>query len=259
MKHSSGQALLVVLLVLSVALTAGLSLVARTTSDISISQKETESNKAFEAAEAGIEKALKKIEEGITVSNFSIDEADLGNIGASSEVSLSDLSGNNRAIRTLYPGESATFWLNSFILNEEAFPNDGISWSGGNLNICWDDESLEKAEAIVYYQEGGQYKTERYYDGQSGVSCGEDFGQGLIISGLGSSHYFVNVRFYSDQTGSVRFTAAGEPNALPSQGVLINSQGQVSDVSRRLQVIKGWPELPDFFDFVLFSGGNLSK
>ncbi|MGI6278315.1 MAG: hypothetical protein ACOYJ8_00640 [Patescibacteria group bacterium] len=256
MKRSSGQALLVVLLVLSVALTAGLSLVARTTTDISISQKETESNKAFEAAEAGIEEALKQIEEGSTAP-ITLNEDSLGNIGASSEVRLSDLSGNSQVIRTLYPGESATFWLNYFTIDGEAFPNDDISWSG-NLNICWDDESLGKAEAIVYYQEGGQYKTERYYDGQSGVSCGEGFGQGLTISGLGSSHYFVNVRFYSDQTDSVRFTAAGEP-ALPSQGVLIDSQGQVSDVSRRLQVIKGWPELPDFFDFVLFSGGDLSK
>lgn len=249
---------MVVLLVLSVALTAGLSLVARTTTDISISQKETESNKAFEAAEAGIEQALKEIEEGVTSSSFSIDEEGLGDIGASSEVSLTNISGN-QAIRTLYPGESATFWLNFFIVDGEAFPNDEISWSGDNLNICWDDESLEKAEVTVYYQEGGQYKAKRYYDGQSGVSCGEDFGRGLVINDLGSGGHFVNVRFYSDQADPVRFTAVGEPNALPSQGVLIDSQGQVSDVSRRLQVIKGWPELPDFFDFVLFSGGNLVK
>lgn len=248
-----------VLLVLSVALTAGLSLVARTTTDISISQKETESNKAFEAAEAGIEEALKRIEEGSTIPNFSISETDLGDIGASSEISLSDLSGDNRVIRTLYSGESATFWLNSFSIDGETFPNDDVSWSGDTLKICWDDESLEKAEAIVYYQEGGQYKAKRYYEGQENVSCDEGFDRGLIIGDLGTNHYFVNVHFYDDQAGSVRFTAAAEGEPLPSQGILISSQGQVSDVSRHLQVIKGWPELPDFFDFVLFSGGDLSK
>ncbi|KUK78880.1 MAG: hypothetical protein XD95_0727, partial [Microgenomates bacterium 39_7] len=217
-----------------------------------------ESNKAFEAAEAGIEQALKEIEEGTASPLLFIDEESLSDIGASSEVSLTNISGN-QAIRTLYPGESATFWLNCLNIDGEAFPNDEISWSGDNLNICWDDESLEKAEAIVYYQEEGEYKAKRYYDGVQGdVSCGEGFNRSLQINNLSDNHNFINVRFYSDQADPVRFTVKGEP-ALPSQGVLIDSQGQVSDVYRRLQVIKGWPELPSFFDFVLFSGGDLVK
>ena len=131
------------------------------------------------------------------------------------------------------------------------------SWSGDKVDICWDNNEVTKIEATAYYyyQEGGDFKAKRYYDGPTtGVSCGEDFSQGLEVPvPLGIK--FINVRFYED-VGQVKFSAA--PN-LPAQGTTIVSQGQVADVSRRLQVVRGWPELPDFFDFVLFSGGSLAK
>lgn len=263
MKKSSGQALLIVLLVLSVALTAGLSLVARTTTDISISQKETESNKAFEAAEAGVEEALKKIEEGAISPGFVIDEEGLGDIGASSRVSLADIP-NNQAARILYPGEAATFWLNNFTLDGEAFPSSEVAWAGDS-RICWDDSSVnDKVEVIVYYYDG-TYGFNRYYGVGSGVSCSADgsgdFGQGIEIPNLDNKHKFVNVRFYGSGSEAVRFVAessSGSPS-LPSQGKIIESQGEVGDVSRRIQVTKTWPELPSFFDFILFSGGDLTK
>lgn len=253
MKRSSGQALLVVLLVLSVALTAGLSLVARTTTDIAISQKETESSKAFEAAEAGIEEALKNLETGLGGGDFSIS---LEDSGANASVQFVGTDDGQLAIRTLNPGETATFWLNYFSLDGEAFPNDSVSWSGDRVNICWDENEVTKIEATAYYQEGGFFKAKRHYGKTTGVSCGGDFSQGLeVLVPLGTTFNFVNVRFY-EGASRVRFLAV--PN-LPAQGTIIVSQGQVADVSRRLQVVRGWPELPDFFDFALFSGGNLAK
>ena len=256
MKNSSGQALLVVLLVLSVALTAGLSLVARTTTDVSISKKETESNKAFEAAEAGIEEALKAIEAGLSVPDFTVDS------GAQVNVGITGIgSADQPVIRSLRSGESTTFWLNYFMIDSNEFPNDGINWSGSSLNICWDDDLVERVEAAVYYQENGENKVERYYAGGEDIDCDVDgFDRGLEFSVPdGLTYNIVNVRFYdTDGNKTVRFVASGDV-PLPSQGTVIVSQGEVADVSRKIQVIKGWPELPGFFDFVLFSGGNLSK
>ncbi|MDD3532318.1 MAG: hypothetical protein PHW57_03270 [Candidatus Shapirobacteria bacterium] len=253
MKKSPGQALLVVLLVLSVALTAGLSLVARTTTDISVSQKEAESSRAFEAAEAGLEEALKKLEVGSGADfSFSLEGS------ADANVQFISADDGQLATRTLNSGETATFWLNYFSLDGETFPNDSVSWSGDRVDICWDKDEVVKIEATVYYQEGGNFKAKRYYGKTAGVSCGGDFGQGLeILVSPGSVFNFINVRFY-ENLGQVRFLATATPN-LPAQGTVIVSQGQVADVSRRLQIIRGWPELPDFFDFVLFSGANLAK
>src|SRR3989304_7660349 len=58
MANQKGQAVLVVLLVMAVAVTVVLSVVASSTSDIRIGTTETQSLRAFSAAEAGIEKAL---------------------------------------------------------------------------------------------------------------------------------------------------------------------------------------------------------
>lgn len=54
----SGQMLLVVVLTMIVALTVGLSVVSRTITNLRISKQSEESQRAFQAAEAGIEKTL---------------------------------------------------------------------------------------------------------------------------------------------------------------------------------------------------------
>ena len=59
-KHDQpGQVLLLTLLVLSVATTVVLSLIGRATTDVAISNQIAESQRAFSAAEAGIEEMLK--------------------------------------------------------------------------------------------------------------------------------------------------------------------------------------------------------
>ena len=57
---NQGQALLIVLLTLSVVLTIVLSIVSRSITDISITSLEEDSQRAFNAAEAGVEQALLK-------------------------------------------------------------------------------------------------------------------------------------------------------------------------------------------------------
>jgi hypothetical protein len=56
---SSGQVVLITLLVLTIATTVALSLISRTTTDTSITNQVEESSQAFSAAEAGIEEALR--------------------------------------------------------------------------------------------------------------------------------------------------------------------------------------------------------
>ena len=59
LRNQRGQALLIVVLVMAVALTIGLAVVSRSITDIKISRQEEESARVFSVAEAGIEEALK--------------------------------------------------------------------------------------------------------------------------------------------------------------------------------------------------------
>src|SRR3989344_5511027 len=59
MSKESGQVILILLLIMTVALGIGLSLVQRSLGDISTSIKVEQSSRAFSAAEAGIESAIK--------------------------------------------------------------------------------------------------------------------------------------------------------------------------------------------------------
>jgi Tfp pilus assembly protein PilX len=58
LSESSGQVLLIVIITMIVALTVGLSLASRTISNLKISKQNEDSQRAFQAASAGIEKYL---------------------------------------------------------------------------------------------------------------------------------------------------------------------------------------------------------
>lgn len=58
LKNESGQTIIILLLVMVVGLTIGLSMVSRSLTDIKISQQTEQSQRAFSAAEAGLEYAL---------------------------------------------------------------------------------------------------------------------------------------------------------------------------------------------------------
>lgn len=47
--------------------------------------------------------------------------------------------------------------------------------------------------------------------------------------------------------------------ALPSQGTIIESTGNVSSVTRKIVAIRQVPSLPSLFDYVLFTNDDLSK
>src|SRR5687768_11168985 len=59
MKKMKGQVILILLLVMTVGLAIGLSVIQRSLSDVTTASKIEQSSRAFSAAEAGIERALK--------------------------------------------------------------------------------------------------------------------------------------------------------------------------------------------------------
>ena len=234
----------------------GLSLVAQTITDVSISETESQSIQAFEAAEAGVEEALKQLAAGVT---DQIAIANLGDFGAQVSVSFSDASGS-LADRKISSGEATTFWLNSFQLDGKSFPSSISPYDKKKVKICW--EGAEYIEAAAYYVDnGGDYKVKRYYLGNEGKKC-DGFSNGAELSALPDNNEtkFINVRFYGNSGDEVSVVMEGQDNKkLPQQGTKITSTATVNDVERKIEVVQGWPVPPMFFDFAVFSGGGLNK
>ena len=235
----------------------GLSLVAQTITDVSISETESQSIQAFEAAEAGVEDALRKLSISGDTASYSLPL--LGDFGAQVSVSFSDAS-DSLVDRKISSGEATTFWLNSFQLDGENFPSNDCSYDKKKVKICW--EGTENIEAAAYYISGGDYKVKRYYLDDEGKKCTDfdNLSKGAELSALLDDTKFISVRFYGSSSDEVSVVMEGQDNAnLPQQGTKITSTATVNDVERKIEVVQGWPVPPMFFDFAVFSGGGLNK
>ena len=151
-KFQSGQVLLITLLVLSVATTIALSVIGRTTLETqSISQIE-ESTRAFNAAEAGIEVALKS---GLDASkadfvhdvNYNAKISDFGNA-----------TGVYQLTAKTEKGSTETIWLANHDVNGVL---DETQAYASDIDICMRNESptLPAMVVSVYYKDGLLYKT----------------------------------------------------------------------------------------------------
>ncbi len=145
----SGQAALIALLVLTVATTVGLSLIARGTTDVSVTRNIEESARAFSAAEAGIEEALRM---GVATAP-TFDEK----LGLSYAVSVASISGQ-AAQPLVYQqktekGETETIWLTTH--NEDGTVADATPfYTAPTIDVCWSQGAPMPALAVtVLYRE----------------------------------------------------------------------------------------------------------
>jgi len=129
-KNQNGQALLIVLLTMTVVLTIVLSVVSRSVTDISITTYGEDAQRAFDAAEAGIERVL------LTGSNQS---DSLGDAEYDAGLSFPLPSSNQVVYPTdILAGESATFWFVAHDANGDLYCGGGDCLRSNQiLQICW--------------------------------------------------------------------------------------------------------------------------
>ncbi len=293
---SSGQALLLVLLSMSVVLTVVLSILARSTLDIGVSSRSEESVRAFSAAEAGIEQAL--------VGVLNAGPVDIGNATFNASVT-SYSSGVSEFIlpSSLYSGESATVWFVSHDANGNLTCGDGACFRGNRIKVCWGKEGTSSSSnftpaieiSIVYLTTAGNYTTARIaravvdpndsrndtnkFSDDDGGTCtvGDqsfafnktiDFGNGGFEISPASVYTQVNglqlarisLLYNTDMGHSVYvkvFPVGG--SSLPAQGVVIESSGVSGSSTRKVEVVRGFKELPGIFEPVVVSYGGITK
>lgn len=262
--------LLITILVLTVATTIALSLIGRSTIDLSMSNQLEESSRAFSAAEAGIEQALESGLGGTQVltsnARFNVSVASIG--GTSSVYQMQ---------RKTSKGTTETIWMVDH--NDDGTLDLSSGFQNTAVNLCWSQEIVTPALIVsVLYIEGtdGSYKVARSAIDSSAATRANNFDDTSITGsgGCGLSNYYQKqINFtalgltlggasgdtilelrvrpeYSDTTLAIDPGGA----TLPKQGNRIESTGTTgSGVTRKVVVYQQYRSAGSIFDHVIYS------
>ncbi|OGD86189.1 hypothetical protein A2Z23_03170 [Candidatus Curtissbacteria bacterium RBG_16_39_7] len=257
-----GQALIILLLIMVVGLTVGLSIATRTITDLRISTQTEESQKAFSAAEAGIEDALRR---DLTVYTTQTDIATGQSVGqATYSTTVTPVGGDTDQFVTKQP----------VVQDDVTQVNlDGIP-TPSSIKVYWaDDNDPESSlEVTLVYLDGTEYKIQKWaYNAGTGCSthsngfvcaaaggsfAGRNFKGKSDLIPLGPLPSYPNPKilrlrpFYGQASIAVQTTGGN----LPRQSWEISSTGTTGQVTRKIEVTRSLNALPPIFDYVLYSG-----
>lgn len=271
MRHyQRGQILLIVVVVMVTALTVGLSVVARSITDKKTSQESANSEKAFSAAEAGIERSL------TTTGNKTYKQTFTNN-NTSYNAIVTTISGNQFPLNNAAPvlkDDSTTLWLSTY--PNYTRPRSGpITFYWGRAgDTCLKSEatnSMTALELVVISGSAANPKMARYaYDPCVQRRLGNNL---LPVPGGGGAIAGVNYRFsvtitvtnglfveatplYASSAIAVKGCNAGGANcvAFPTQGTVIQAVGTADTTQRKLLTYQYYPQLPaEMFQYSIFA------
>lgn len=256
----SGQTLLIVVLVMVVVLAVGLSLVSRTVINLRTSTEEENSQRAFSAAEAGVERALKQsagTQLADSLTNLSSYTTTITSLNGSSFL----VDGGN----LISKDDGADIW---FVPHDASdVPQYSSPWSG-IMTLYWgiSGNPCENAAVEVIVISGSQLtpSSKRYaYDPCSITRAQNLFSDpgagGGTVNGVTFSHSVpltITNGLLARVVPLYRGTkaAVSGDSVLPSQGKKIDSIGNSGGTARKISVFQGYDRLPpEFFQYVLFA------
>lgn len=281
MSKQKGQALLIIVLVMAVALTIGLAVISRSVTDIKISKQEEDSARVFSVAEAGIEEALMVgIGYSGTIDQIGVNVVQIGQGGGGEFVFPYDIQAES----------TQTLWLVEH--NPDGTLKTAEHYSGNSITLYWGTPGLSTAdpalEAILIYKDGANVKVARYaldYTCKTNPSCPSSFDEDssdmslldppeqmggksfrfkktINFSSLSMDYpYALRLKFfYNEEEQNLGVKAEGSV-LLPSQGNCYESTAtdSVTNITRKIRQCRFFQAPPGIFDYALYSGGDLSK
>jgi hypothetical protein len=289
--NDSGQALMIVLLALAAVASVALTISTRSTTDVSVTTGVEDAQRAFTAAEAGIEKVL--LDESVALSG-PLQES-VGGGGATYTATANTIPENDQAYA--YPfeieaGEVATLWFMSHDANNQLTCNGQPCYTGPNIRVCWGHPGTNATnagalEVTVYHQNSsGQIiasrttidadnarRSQNRFSHNANGNCSAIEGQSYAFSraiafvgDLGINNFntagalkMMRVRIlYNTSPQPIGFRTEGI-GSLPFQGVRIDSLGSSGTSSRRLEAFSLYPVVPSMFEAALFSPPGVVK
>lgn len=280
-KSQAGQAVLIVLLSLSVVLIVILYILSRSITDISLSSKEEDSLRAFSAAEAGIERALVI---GANIPSTGLNDATFN-------ATVTGFAQGQPSVvfpLALKSGENAIFWFTGHNPDgTTGCPASDPCFTGRQVKFFWGDVGTTGAltpalEVTIYYRRGTEYRVARaMLDPVGGRTQNPTYAKSGSTSVNGESFEFnttlnfANAPFSLQASDVLQYATAkilyntaiahkvaidtlGTGN-LPSQGTKVNSNGTFGDANRSIEVYQLHPETPPIFANVVYSGSGVTK
>lgn len=290
--HQAGQAILILLLVMTVALAIGLSVVQRSLTDVTTATKVEQSSRAFSAAEAGIERALTSADNLLDTELSQVEFE-----GSKSNAYIFDsglLPLSKQALE--YPPVAKEDIAHVWLADPSTEPIQSY-YKKNSLDIYWGEQGISDPanrpaiEIAIIYAEAGAYKAKRYYldsnasragdNGFTDVSgtCSDSLAE--IATSMGPNRKFyckftlitlpselmiLRARMLYNNTNqpfAVKPVCAPGDAAdicsLPPQARVITSIGLSGETERRVQLFKLEKVVPPYFDYSIFSAGDINK
>jgi hypothetical protein len=251
----SGQVGVIVLLIMTVLLTVGLSAAANINRDVSLSRQEGESTRVFDAAEAGIEKAL-------TVDINSFQDTTTATLNTIEDVNVDYRVTKVSTLETVvFEGVSVPIDVSTAVNGDRV----RFFWSKtDDCNSATDDPA--SLLISIFYESAGEMRVR--YETASGCDRGDGFGtpDPISISGyrrratitLKAGDKFLRVKpLYND----THLRAFGVSWTLPTQGVRVRSQARNENgqETRTVEVNRSLATAPSVMDYAVVSGSDIRK
>jgi Tfp pilus assembly protein PilX len=273
MRKENGQILLIVILTVVIALTIGLSVASRTITNLKLSKQNEESQRAFQAAEAGLSQAIQQI------------QSNTGD-GNASDITLENKS--NFTTTTTQVGGKDPFLLNGdqpvpqdvgLDVWLSKYPDYSIPHMNGNITLYWVETKVQTecvqnagnktdpaVEVFVLSGNTTSPTPAKYlFDPCPSRTPGSE-SPDLIVNGgpiPGTSFKYKKTFNVSDglimkiipiyNSGKIGIVTS-DSNGFPSQGTIISSRGVSGDTQRKVNYYQSYPQIPDeLFPYAIIS------
>jgi Tfp pilus assembly protein PilX len=257
-----GQVALIILLIMVVVLTIGISIASRTVMDVSLSRQEDQSGRVYQGAESGVESALSQ---DLTNDSLYTNDAFSGSLSNLTNLDVDYTVSRQKTLETqLDQGSSVAVDLTGVVNGNQL----QIQWGQGR--DCSNSDPSQNVPSILI----------NVLNNTAGTITQRTFGyaactytDGYTTSGTtaGSNGYYRSVTM-TMQTGDsiLRITpmyndapiqVSGVGWTLPTQYYAIRStaKNQLGNETKVIQVARTLPTYPTVMDYVLYSGTTIVK
>lgn len=276
MRRENGQILLVVILTVVIALTIGLSVASRTITNLKLSKQNEESQRAFQAAEAGLSQAIQQIQSKTgdgNASNIKLENQSHFN------TTTTQVGGNNFLLNGGQPvpqDVGLDVWLSDY--PNYTNPISGqITLYWGEKNVVSNDatgcspgvknKTMPAIEIFVLSGDKNSPTPSKYLIDSCGSSRtagtlvpstpyagpsidGTDFLESTTFSVTSGLIMKIIPIYNSGKIGISTTSSSG----FPSQGTIISSTGFSGDTQRKVNYYQSYPQIPDeLFPYAIIS------
>ncbi len=267
--HSeSGQVAVVILLLMVVILTVGISVASRTTQELITSKQTSDSARVFNAAETGIDEALSTLE-----SSF-----ESGNLDPNGTITVNNTDVNYQISpsQTLQTRVDEGVSVMVALVDQTVNPNGLGAGGSRRLQIQWSDSNLESdctttpgpasLLVFIYSMNGGTAQARmkavqgcNHSDGfdSRNATAGSPFRYRHDVD-LAAGDVLVRVKpMYND----TQLAVSGSGLVLPTQNFVVTAEArnQQGGETSKIRVDRTLPTAPSVLDYALYSGTTINK